>query len=132
LARQIDVIAETAGADDEPRILLAPNGLADSLAVHHALSPPRLPLIVEEAPQALAHLVGLRRRPFAKAFAALHAELAGLNLGAQERVRLRGAVEMRDQNLADVEREVEADEIRLLHRSEHRHARSEARLHHRI
>ena len=132
LARQIDVIAEAAGADDEPRILLAANGLTDSLALRHALSPPRLHLIGEEAPQAVAHVVRLRGRPFAKAFAALHAELAGGDLRAQERMRPGGAVEIGHQHLADVEREVEADEIGLLHRPEHRHARAEPRLHHRV
>src|SRR6266568_5012371 len=96
------------------------------------LSAPCPRLLGQIAPQSLADLVGLLRRPGAKAFAALHAKLAGLDLLLQERVRASAAVKIGDQHVADVEREIEPDEIRLLHRAEHRHAGAEAALHHGI
>src|SRR5262245_19682563 len=93
---------------------------------------PRSRLVGQVAPQLLAHFVGLLRRPGAEAFAGLHDELAGLDLLLQERMRAGAAVEIGDQHVADVEREVEADEVGLLHRAEHRHAGPEAALYHRV
>src|SRR5438270_153464 len=68
-------------------------------------------LLGQIAPQPLAHLVGLLRRPGAKAFAALHAQLASLDLLLQERVRASAAVKIGGQHVADIEREIEPDEI---------------------
>src|SRR5262245_38961993 len=44
-------------------------------------------LLGQIAPQSLAHLVGLLRRPGAKALAGFHTELAGPDLLLQERMR---------------------------------------------
>src|SRR5215510_15836039 len=88
----------------------------------------RFRLFGQVVPQTLAHLVRLFRRPGSKAFAALHAELSSLDLLAQERMRPRGAVEIGGEHVADVEREIEPDEIGLLHRPQHRHAGAEAAL----
>src|SRR5438093_5351114 len=76
------------------------------------VAPPCPRLLGEIAPQPLAHLVGLFRRPGSKALAGLHAELAGIDLLAQERMRPRCAVEVGGEHVADVEREVEPDEVR--------------------
>src|SRR5262245_28100547 len=99
-------------------------------AVLFSLSRPRL--LGQIAPQPLAYLVGLFRRPGAKAFAALHAELAGLDLLLQERMRVRTAIQVGDEHVADVEGEIEPDEIGLFHRAEYRHASAEAALYHRV
>ncbi len=56
--------------------------------------------------------------------------LPALTFSLQERMRAGAAVEVGDQHVADVEREVEPDEIGLLQRAEHRHAGAEAALHH--
>src|SRR5262249_1172350 len=99
-------------------------------AVLFSLSRPCL--LGQIAPQPLAHVVGLFRRPGAKAFAALHAELAGLDLLAQERMRARTPIQVGDEHVADVEGEIEPDEIGLFHRAKPRHASAEAALHHRV
>src|SRR5262245_11808180 len=89
-------------------------------------------LFGQKVAQAGAHLFRLLGRPAAKTFAAAHAELAGLDLLGQERMRAGRAVEVLDQHVTDVKREVETDQIRLLERAEHRHARPKALLHHGI
>src|ERR1700722_15416698 len=89
---------------------------------------PRFRLIDQKLRQPRAHRVRFARTPFAQALAALHAELTGLELLAQEGRRVRGPVKMLVKHLGDIEREVEADEVRLLHRSEHRSARAKALL----
>src|SRR5215472_11277480 len=63
----------------------------------------RLGLFGEEAGQPVAHHVGLFRGPFAKSFAGFHAELAGCDLVAEERVRSRGVVKIAIEHLRDVE-----------------------------
>src|SRR5262245_14581114 len=87
-------------------------------------------LFGQKVAQAGAHLFRLLGRPAAKTFAAAHAELAGLDLLGQERMGAGRAVEVLDQHVTDVKREVETDQIRLLGRAEHRHARPKALLHH--
>src|SRR5205814_1613645 len=68
-------------------------------------------------------------RPFAKALAGFHAKLAGFDLVAQKRRRPgRIAVE----HLGDVEREIEPNQIGLLHRPKHRSTRAESFAHHRV
>ena len=89
-----------------------------------------LGLLGEEIPQPLAHRVGRLRRPFAKAFAGAHAELAGCDLVLDELGRLGRAVEIGQQHVLDVEGEIDADQVGLLHRAEHRHARAEAAFDH--
>ena len=64
--------------------------------------------------------------PLAQPAARLHAELAGLDVRAQRRARLGRAVERRQQVVLDREREVETDQVGVLHRAEHGHARAEA------
>src|SRR6516165_6513214 len=68
----------------------------------HVLSS-RLGLFGEKARQPAAHRVGFFHGPFAKTLAGFHAELAGLDLVAQERVRPRGAVKVVIGHLRDVE-----------------------------
>src|SRR6516164_4267339 len=97
----------------------------------HVLSS-RLGLFGEKARQPAAHRVGFFRGPFAKTLAGFHAELAGLDLVAQERVRPRGAVKVVIEHLRDVELKVEADQVRLLHGPEHRGARAEPFAHDRV
>src|SRR5262245_39269912 len=89
---------------------------------------PLLRLLGQETPQPVAHAVGLLRRPAAKSLAGLHAELAGLDLLDQERVWAGAAVEIGDQDVADVEREVETHQVRLLERPEHCEPRPEPAL----
>ena len=84
----------------------------------------------EKIPQPLAHRIGGLRRPFAEALAGAHAELAGGDHVLDELRRLGGAVEVGHQHVLDVESEVDADEVGLLHRSEHRHSRAETALDH--
>src|SRR6476469_6270223 len=94
------------------------------------LFPPGFGLPGEEIPQALAHRVGGLRGPFAEALAGAHAELAGCDLVLDELRRLRRAVEIGEQHALDVEGQVDADEVGLLHRPEHGHPRAEAALDH--
>ena len=70
------------------------------------------------------------RRPFAEALAGAHAELAGRDLVLDELRRLGRAVEIGHQHVLDVEREIDADQVGLLHRAEHRHPRAEAAFDH--
>src|SRR5580704_11273161 len=51
---------------------------------------PRLSLLDEETRQPLAHRVGLARSPLPQPLAGLHAELAGRDFFAEERMRARG------------------------------------------
>jgi len=88
-----------------------------------------LRLFGEKARQSRANLLGLFGRPFAQSLACLHAELASLDPIAQQRVRTRGPVEIGIKHFRDVEREIEANEIGLLHGAEHGGARSETFAH---
>src|SRR5437763_7033504 len=86
---------------------------------------PRLGLRGQEIPQPLAHRIGGLRRPFAKALAGAHAELAGRDEVLDEPGRLGAAVEIGHQSVLNVEGQIDADQVGLLHRSKHRHPRAE-------
>src|SRR4029077_19825708 len=90
---------------------------------------PRFGLVAEKARQPAAHRVSFFRGPFAKALAGLHAKLASLDLVAQERVRPRCTVKVAIKHLRDIELEIKADEVRLLHGPEHCGARAESFAH---
>src|SRR4051794_25882498 len=94
------------------------------------LFPPGFGLVGEKISQALAHRVGGLRGPFAEALAGAHAELAGCDLVLDELRRLGRAVEIGHQRVLNVEREVDADQVGLLHRAEHGHSSAEAALDH--
>ena len=57
----------------------------------------------------------------AKALAGFHLELAFGDLAAQIGMRTCRAIEMLDQRFVNIERQIKADEVRLLHRSQDRH-----------
>src|SRR6185437_14802211 len=57
-----------------------------------------------------------------ESLAGFHSELSVPDLLPQKRMRTRSPIQIRVEYFGNVEREIEADEIRLLHRAEHGHA----------
>src|SRR5580692_3961809 len=92
--------------------------------------PSRLGLFGEKPRQPAAHRVGLFGRPLTQALAGLHAEFAGSDLLAQKRMRPGRCIEIFVKHLGNIEREIDADQIGLLHRPEHCGTRTEAFAHH--
>src|SRR4029077_15359910 len=90
---------------------------------------PRLGLLGEKARQPAAHCVSFVRGPCPKALAGFHAKLTGLDLVAEERVRPCRAVEVAIKHLGDVDGEVQADQIGLLHGTEYGGPRAESFAH---
>src|SRR6185436_4176161 len=75
------------------------------------LFPPGLGLLGKKISQALAHRVGGLWGPFAKALAGAHAELSGCDLVLDELRRLGRAVEVGQQHVLDVQRQIDAHEV---------------------
>src|SRR6476646_9909447 len=79
--------------------------------------------MTREAP---AYLGAFLRSPGAESFARLHAELAGVDAVRKEAGRLFGGIQLGHDDVVDVAREIQPDEIGVLHGPKHRKPRSEA------
>src|SRR5262249_39799175 len=125
-AKPITILSNALAARSRKRQGNRPSGyVTQSHPAASRISSPCLGLFGEKARQPFAHRVSFCRGPFPKALAGFHTELAGLDLVAQERVRPCGAVKIAIKHLRDVEGEVQADPVGLLHGPKHGGARTE-------